>query len=226
MEEMNANTLELDAHSNIAESSQVEEDDFGEFGDFAVDNANPLVDQEQDNRLYEISLKDPALDQQFKCISELFKPHILEKEIPKQFDIQPTFLDSGTKFLWRQSQLRQYFTGSIKTTETLEAQSHTKDKRIPAEPSVTKLPENDYDDDLLKARKLCDITQEELALKPNVELEELVGLLKQYSARIQNQVNYWLDGKEQLIMDAEMHNKMIASLVKYAQQQQEQPKGK
>ena len=37
---------------------------------------------------------------------------------------------------------------------------------------------------------------------------------------MQEQVNYWLDGKEQLMMDAEMNNKMIASLVTYAQQQQ------
>ncbi len=36
---------------------------------------------------------------------------------------------------------------------------------------------------------------------------------------MQDQAGYWLDAKEQLIMDAEMHNKMIASLVQYATQQ-------
>ena len=58
------------------------------------------------------------------------------------------------------------------------------------------------------------------------ELEELITRLKFYNQRVQEQANYWLDSKEQLIIDAEMHNKMIASLVQYAQQQQEQPKGK
>jgi hypothetical protein len=43
---------------------------------------------------------------------------------------------------------------------------------------------------------------------------------------MQEQVDYWLDSKERLLMDAEMHNKMIASLVNFAQQQQETPKGK
>lgn len=38
--------------------------------------------------------------------------------------------------------------------------------------------------------------------------------------KIQEQAAFWLDAKEQLLMDAEMHNKMIASLVQYAQQQQ------
>lgn len=37
---------------------------------------------------------------------------------------------------------------------------------------------------------------------------------------MQDQAGFWLDAKEQLVMDAEMHNKMIASLVGYAQQQQ------
>ena len=45
---------------------------------------------------------------------------------------------------------------------------------------------------------------------------ELGGLVR----RMQEQAGYWLDAKEQLVMDAEMHNKMIASLVQYATQQQ------
>jgi hypothetical protein len=63
--------------------------------------------------------------------------------------------------------------------------------------------------------------------KTNEELEELIKTLALHQVRMQEQANYWLDAKEQLLMDAEMHNKMIASLVQYAtQQQMGSPKGK
>lgn len=58
------------------------------------------------------------------------------------------------------------------------------------------------------------------------ELRDLVQVLMDYNSKMLEQSNYWLDSKEQLVMDAEMHNKMIASLVQYAQQQQVSPKGK
>ena len=37
---------------------------------------------------------------------------------------------------------------------------------------------------------------------------------------MQEQSAFWLDAKEQLLMDAEIHNKMIASLVQFAATQQ------
>jgi hypothetical protein len=46
-----------------------------------------------------------------------------------------------------------------------------------------------------------------------------------YQQKMYEQSNYWLDAKEQLIMDAETHNKVIASLVQYARDQQQAPKG-
>lgn len=52
------------------------------------------------------------------------------------------------------------------------------------------------------------------------QLETLVQQFSDMSQRLKEQCSYWLDAKEQLILDAEMHNKMIASLVQYAQQQQ------
>ena len=94
--------------------------------------------------------------------------------------------------------------------------------------------------ELLEAKRLCDITQgkcyfysflfsylftEELRFKSTEDLRTLVSALMDYHQKMQEQANYWLDSKEQLIMDAEMHNKMIASLVQYAQQQQIAPKG-
>ncbi|KAJ3102518.1 hypothetical protein HDU97_000477 [Phlyctochytrium planicorne] len=73
--------------------------------------------------------------------------------------------------------------------------------------------------DVLEAKKLCGISEDELRGKSNEELEELIKILALYQLKMQEQANFWLDAKEQLVMDAEMHNKMIASLVQYATQQ-------
>ncbi len=53
------------------------------------------------------------------------------------------------------------------------------------------------------------------------ELQKLLERFLAISKQMQEYTAYWLDAKEQLVMDAEMHNKMIASLVQYAQQQQQ-----
>jgi Skp family chaperone for outer membrane proteins len=67
---------------------------------------------------------------------------------------------------------------------------------------------------------------EELRRKTTEELQGFLNSLHLYHQKMHEQANYWLDAKEQLIMDAETHNKVIASLVQYAQQQQQQvPKG-
>ncbi|KAL2914597.1 hypothetical protein HK105_205948 [Polyrhizophydium stewartii] len=79
--------------------------------------------------------------------------------------------------------------------------------------------------DLLEAKRLCDITEEEMRRHSTEEIREFVKALMDFHSKMQEQANYWLDSKEQLVMDAEMHNKMIASLVQYAQQQQNAPKG-
>jgi Skp family chaperone for outer membrane proteins len=73
---------------------------------------------------------------------------------------------------------------------------------------------------------LTEITEEELRKKSPDELQSLIKSLHIYHPKIHEQANYWLDAKEQLVMDAETHNKVIASLVQYAQQQQQAPKGK
>ncbi|KAJ3196364.1 hypothetical protein HK101_009177 [Irineochytrium annulatum] len=73
--------------------------------------------------------------------------------------------------------------------------------------------------DVLEAKRLCSLLEDELRQKSNMELEDLITQLALYQVKMQEQANFWLDSKEQLIMDAEMHNKMIASLVQYATQQ-------
>ncbi|KAJ3329985.1 hypothetical protein HDU76_006713 [Blyttiomyces sp. JEL0837] len=80
--------------------------------------------------------------------------------------------------------------------------------------------------ELDEAKYYCSITEDELRKKTNDELEELIKVLALHQVKLQEQANYWLDAKEQLVMDAEMHNKMIASLVQYATQQHTaSPKG-
>ncbi|KAJ3042090.1 hypothetical protein HDV00_008172 [Rhizophlyctis rosea] len=86
-------------------------------------------------------------------------------------------------------------------------------------------PDDEKEADLFEAKRLCDITEEEMRRKSTAELQSLISDLQRAQQRMQEQANEWLDAKERLVMDAEMHNKMIASLVQYAQQQQVGPKG-
>ncbi|KAI8808182.1 hypothetical protein BJ742DRAFT_809973 [Cladochytrium replicatum] len=80
--------------------------------------------------------------------------------------------------------------------------------------------EDPWDVEMQTARAFCEITEDELRQKSADELQTLIRELGNYTTRMQEHANYWLDAKEQLVMDAEMHNKMIASLVNYAQQLQ------
>ncbi|KAI9329294.1 hypothetical protein BDR26DRAFT_923008 [Obelidium mucronatum] len=76
--------------------------------------------------------------------------------------------------------------------------------------------------DIDEAKKHCSITEaplsDEIRKMTTAELNTLIQSLASSQLKMQEQSNYWLDAKEQLLMDAEMHNKMIASLVQYATQ--------
>jgi Domain of unknown function (DUF5102) len=80
--------------------------------------------------------------------------------------------------------------------------------------------------ELVAAKKLCDIPEEDIRKKSKQEIREMIGHLSSSLSKIQEQANYWLDAKEQLVMESEMHNKMIASLVSYAQQKEKTAKKK
>ncbi|KNC99437.1 uncharacterized protein SPPG_05678 [Spizellomyces punctatus DAOM BR117] len=160
----------------------------------------------------------------------------------------------GIKFRWRRSHIRKAFlatwdininveepsggplisapgrdilghgtsSGPGQATSIVRQQSHN---ASPGDRERSKLPKDARESELAEARKLCDIPEDEIRKKSVEELADLVQQLTVYHQKMQDQANYWLDSKEQLIMDAEMHNKMIASLVQYAQQQQTAPKG-
>ncbi|TPX33638.1 hypothetical protein SmJEL517_g03517 [Synchytrium microbalum] len=77
-----------------------------------------------------------------------------------------------------------------------------------------------YDHDLDIAKKLSETAEDDIRGMTVDQLRLVKARMVDATQRMQDQVNFWLDGREQLVMDAEMHNKMIASLVQYAQQQQ------
>ena len=110
----------------------------------------------------------------------------------------------------------------VKAQDAASAQLGVKQAQEQVIQSV-KLDEREKD--LLEAKKLCETSEEDLRKKSPQELQEYIRLLHMYHQKMQEQANYWLDAKEQLVMDAETHNKVIASLVQYAQQQQIAPKG-
>nr|KAJ3418790.1 hypothetical protein HK105_007841 [Polyrhizophydium stewartii] len=151
---------------------------------------------------------------------------------------------AADKFRWRKSLIRKSFLASINVVFGKEEQQAPGSKlgtgfAAPASHAsgavsavgFSKPPPGAYDQldpreaDLLEAKRLCDITEEEMRRHSTEEIREFVKALMDFHSKMQEQANYWLDSKEQLVMDAEMHNKMIASLVQYAQQQQNAPKG-
>lgn len=68
---------------------------------------------------------------------------------------------------------------------------------------------------------LCDVTEDELRTRPIEELKKLESTMRQYISTVTEQINYYLDAREQLAMDSEMHNKMISALVTQAQKTHE-----
>jgi hypothetical protein len=124
----------------------------------------------------------------------------------------------------------------IKSPEVLVEKAQTKElvqKELPEAVVNQNGLLNDRETDLIEAKKLCDFSEgkvskfkilDELRKKNLQELESLLNNMQIYQQKMYEQSNYWLDAKEQLIMDAETHNKVIASLVQYARDQQQAPK--
>ncbi|KAJ3063156.1 hypothetical protein HK102_008553 [Quaeritorhiza haematococci] len=145
-----------------------------------------------------------------------------------------------TKFRWRRSHIRQLFLAALdvpvnteepqnaSTGDTTQGPTPSESTNKSSSTNLLATPQakngSGSDDpkeaDLEEAKRLCDVTEDELRKKPTEDLHALIKSLTSVSQRMQEQAAYWLDAKEQLVMDAEMHNKMIASLVQYAQQQQ------
>ncbi|KAJ3130479.1 hypothetical protein HK098_000044 [Nowakowskiella sp. JEL0407] len=150
-----------------------------------------------------------------------------------------------SKFRWKKSEIRKLFletldvviidekppqkpaanssvpTPSLSTDQMGSSQTLSKAAAVLSD--LEKSGNGDSRDEEIKtAKALCEISEDELRKKTAEELQDIVRQLLTISTKLHQQSNYWLDAKEQLLMDAEMHNKMIASLVQYAQQLQVQ----
>ncbi|KAL7752190.1 hypothetical protein RI367_002235 [Sorochytrium milnesiophthora] len=64
---------------------------------------------------------------------------------------------------------------------------------------------------------LCELSEDDLNAKSVDELQSIQSTLAHAVPRLTAQINYYLDAKEQLSMDSEMHNKVISVLVQQAQ---------
>jgi len=77
-----------------------------------------------------------------------------------------------------------------------------------------------------RPKKLAGIDPESLKTKTKKELQELIKSVIEATQNSNEYLNIVLDQKEQLKMDAEMNDKMIACLVQHAKQKQMSPKGR
>ncbi|KAF0392183.1 conserved fungal protein [Gigaspora margarita] len=71
--------------------------------------------------------------------------------------------------------------------------------------------------DLNLARSLCSISEETLQTFTNVQLRRLKSELLSLSSQTSDALTFWLDQREQTIMDSETYNQMIECLVGHAQ---------
>ncbi|KAI9331457.1 hypothetical protein DFJ73DRAFT_857290 [Zopfochytrium polystomum] len=152
-----------------------------------------------------------------------------------------------SKFRWKRSHIRQMYLKALNVAapddaSSPENSSAPKDGRIDvvAQPATSTSTEKSRETgeaaavfhsqsgadakdtrqaEIDEAKSYCNISEEELRKQTNEELVGLIKVLAMHQVKMQEQANFWLDAKEQLLMDAEMHNKMIASLVQYATQQ-------
>ncbi|KAJ3378196.1 hypothetical protein HDU92_007598 [Lobulomyces angularis] len=142
----------------------------------------------------------------------------------KQLDSETSYSEAiASKFRWKRSHSRKMFLKSLDLQiEEINNQKITAQINQSQEVFTNNSPLGKKERELEynEAKRLAEISEEEVSRKTTDELKALIKTLSAMTHKIQDQANYWLDAKEQLVMDAEMHNKMIASLVQYAQQQQ------
>jgi hypothetical protein len=125
-------------------------------------------------------------------------------------------------FSWRRSTIRQDFLAALQPPSKKAPAAdvvHTPSPRQslaqrPRQPSPPPVGDQ-REAELAEAKRLIDIPHDDLRQKTIPELEALVVALRDQHAKVLAQTNYWLDAREQLVMDAEMQNKIIASLVNY-----------
>lgn len=232
--EIQITQIEKDADDDFGdfEEPNTVADDFGDFTEPVLTAPEP----EASKTVYIIP--DSNQDMENK-VSQLLGGYVDDfSAVYKQFALAPDvdppvpfespmwtriIQDKGFKpFSWRHSQIKSDFLSCLMPEEVAHIPEIPKEEIIVR--SVDEMKGDPRETDKLNAQMLVEVGEDQIRLKTSTELEAYLEQLKAYQTIMQEQVNYWLDSKEKLIMDAEMHNKMIASLVNFAQQQQEGPK--
>ncbi|KAF9992321.1 hypothetical protein BGZ65_012374 [Modicella reniformis] len=63
------------------------------------------------------------------------------------------------------------------------------------------------------ARAYCQFSKENLGSYSGEEMRDIIVRLTELTRQASDELTYWLDQREQMIMDSERYNEMIASLV-------------
>ncbi|KAJ3296312.1 hypothetical protein HDU79_006996 [Rhizoclosmatium sp. JEL0117] len=202
----------------------------------------PLPTPEFDGSLL-VALDDPLVPAE----KQVFVPNtqFQDKEwyaTWKSVAIDQTYSDNVIhNFRWKKSHMRSELLKAMDMNEealladiTVSADAAAPVASGPAstDPQATAIaqtaaPANPADQkqfDIDEAKKLCLVTEDDIRKMSTAELTTLLQSLAAAQVKMQEQSNHWLDAKEQLLMDAEMHNKMISSLVQYATQAKSSPR--
>ncbi|KAF9403645.1 hypothetical protein BGZ94_004549 [Podila epigama] len=138
---------------------------------------------------------------------------------------------SAPQFQWKHSQLRQEYYASLgltvvketPTTSSTTAATASHSILSPALSSKSKLSSPMIVStetlaarkplDLEATRSFCRFTKESLGGYSGDEMKDIIAQLTELTRQASDELTYWLDQREQMIMDSERYNEMIASLV-------------
>ncbi|KAF9585943.1 hypothetical protein BGW38_010849 [Lunasporangiospora selenospora] len=138
---------------------------------------------------------------------------------------------SAPQFQWKYSTLRREYYASLglvltKEQTTMPAATVSSTAQSPSR-AKTSSPAAIGSSDTIAERKpldveatrtYCQFTKENLGGYSGDEMKEIITRLTELTKQASDELTYWLDQREQLMMDSERYNEMIASLVGRAAQ--------
>ncbi|KAF9187559.1 hypothetical protein BGZ51_001208 [Haplosporangium sp. Z 767] len=134
---------------------------------------------------------------------------------------------SAPQFQWKHSTLRKEYYASlglvimneqntVAPTSIPNAAANTASSKLkvssPMIVNTDNIPER-KPLDLEATRAYCQFTKENLGGYSGDEMKDIIARLTELTRQASDELTYWLDQREQMIMDSERYNEMIASLV-------------
>ncbi|KAG0265269.1 hypothetical protein BG011_005140 [Mortierella polycephala] len=134
---------------------------------------------------------------------------------------------SAPQFQWKHSTLRKEYYASlglvimkeqntVAPTSIPNAAANTASSKLkvssPMIVNTDNIPER-KPLDLEATRAYCQFTKENLGGYSGDEMKDIITRLTELTRQASDELTYWLDQREQMIMDSERYNEMIASLV-------------